>query len=57
MPRLTPAQRDIKRDKATIRQEVAVLRNPGTNEAAKAKAVETISRTVLHGRLSRTQRR
>ena len=49
MPRLTPAQRDIKRDKATIRQEVAVLRNPGTNEAAKASAVETISRTVLHG--------
>jgi hypothetical protein len=49
MRRLTPEQRDIKRDKATIRQEVAILRNPGTNEAAKASAVETISRTVLHG--------
>jgi 3-hydroxyacyl-CoA dehydrogenase len=49
MPRPTPAQKELRHDKAVIRAEVAILRNPGTNEAAKAKAVETISRTVLHG--------
>jgi hypothetical protein len=49
MPRPTPAQKELRHDKAVIRAEVAILRNPGTNEAAKASAVETISRTVLHG--------
>jgi hypothetical protein len=49
MRRLTPEQRDIKRDKATIRQEVATLRSPATTAAEKEKATQTIALTVLHG--------
>ena len=48
MPK-SPEQKELQRDKATIRDSVRVVRNPETNAAAKAKAVQTISLTVLKG--------
>jgi hypothetical protein len=47
MPRLTPEQKELRKDKVVIRSEVAILRSPDTTAAAKAKAVKTISSTVM----------
>ncbi len=49
MPRLTPKQKELQRDKAVIRSEVATLRSPATTAAEKERATRTIALTVLHG--------
>jgi hypothetical protein len=48
-PRMTSAQRDLKRDKAVIRSKIRVLRSPETTAAEKERATQTIALTVLHG--------
>ena len=49
MPRLTPKQKELQRDKAVIRSEVATLRSPATTAAEKERATQTIALTVLKG--------
>ena len=47
MPRQTPAQKNLQRDRAVMRTEIFKLRSPDSDAAAKARAVDKITKTVL----------
>ena len=47
MPKPTPEQKDIKRDRATVQDAVRIVRSTTATAAAKKKATQTIARTIM----------
>jgi len=49
MPKPTPEQKDIKRDRATVQDAVRIVRSTTATAAAKKTATQTIAKTVMKG--------